>query len=180
MTTSPPQVSVPGRFQLLEVDLAPRLPHGARVARVTVKLFKRSATLRVDMELADGAGAAAPAAAAGGPPQLQAEGRQQQQQQQQQQARRVVDWWSSGASASGASAPSSSAPGDSGGEAPSDGEPAAAAAPSLSLSLHASMSETDLFMVGLRATSRSQASLRRFGAPAAAAGATAGPGGARE
>lgn len=170
-----------------------------------MKLYKRTSTLRVDMQLSDpfpaASSAAVAAAAAGlaGAPAAQP---------------LVVDWWSSGRSAGAASAstsarssmdggasvasssgasviasaaatPRSGGGGScsfdeaSGSASVSEGEclvlPGAVASVALSssLQLHTSMSETDLLLYGLRATTRAQQVIRRLSQPAAAAaGAT--------
>jgi hypothetical protein len=192
-------VSVPGRYQLLEAELPPEATGGCALTRVAVKLFKRTATLRVDMELgeAPGGGAAAEAAAAGA------------QQQQRDAAApagppRVVDLWVSAeqaAAAAAAGAPglgrslsvassSSEAAGGglSGASSDSGGLPAGVAAAASALaslqSLHTSVSETDLFMLGLHATARAQKVLKRLSgkapprAPAVAVGGAPKEGGA--
>jgi hypothetical protein len=164
------QVSVPGRFQLLEVDLPPHVTGCRQIARVAVKLFKRTATLRVDVELADGeAGAFGGGVSGGGG----AAGRPL-----------VVDLWSSEDAArrrqaAAAAAAASASGSDAGSEAPSECECLVLAGPGGALtslaSLHPSLSETDLFGMGLRATARAQDVLRRFSNAAAAAAAATAP-----
>ncbi|GBF87466.1 hypothetical protein Rsub_00177 [Raphidocelis subcapitata] len=168
------QISVPGRFRLLEIDLPPHVTGGRQISRVAVKLFKRTATLRVDMELADGGaggfglggfggGGFGGAAAAGRP--------------------LVVDLWSSDdAARAAAAAAASAASSDAGSEAASECECLVLSGPGGALtslaSLHPSLSETDLFGMGLRATARAQDVLRRLTVPVPVGGRVSGDGGA--
>lgn len=141
----PSQVSVLGRFQLLEVDLPPSLTRGAPVEAVRVKLYKHTQTLRVEMTLAGGGGGSgcggsgAGEGAPGGRPQGQRQGQRRAQRQAAQGAAPgpvVVDWWSSGresldmeSSSCGASA-SASAPSSAGPSTPRAGAGAAGSAAS--------------------------------------------------
>ncbi|KAI8475527.1 MAG: hypothetical protein J3K34DRAFT_517344 [Monoraphidium minutum] len=109
------QVSVPGRFQLLEIDLPPALTGGRPVDSVSVKLFKRSGTLKVAVALGGSGGSGS---GSDGAARERAEARRARRRAARWRAAEepvVVDWWSSeagsrdGSSLGGESSAASSA-----------------------------------------------------------------------